>query len=67
MSPVLFNVIVDDLENVMPNNLSIKSCKYADDCTQDEIVALGSTSLIKKALQTLQEWIIDNRMRINLR
>ena len=65
MSPTLFNVNVDDLENAMPNNLSIKTCKYADDCTQDEIVALGSTSHMQKLLETSEEWAVDNRMRIN--
>ena len=60
MSPMLFNVHVDDLENVMPNYLSINTCKYADDCTQDEIVALGSTSHIQKVLETSQKWAIDN-------
>ena len=65
MSPMLFNVHVDDLENVMPNNLSINTCKCADDCTQDEIVALGSTSHMQKVLETSQEWAVDNRMRIN--
>ena len=65
MSPMLFNVHVDDLENVMPNNLSINTCKYADDCTLDEIVALGSTSHMQKVLETSQKWAIHNRMRMN--
>ena len=65
MPPMLFNVHVDDLENIMPNNLSIKTCKYADYCTQDEIVALGSTSHMQKVFETSQEWAIDNRIRIN--
>ena len=32
----LFNVRVNDFEDSVPDHLSINTCKYADDCTQDE-------------------------------
>lgn len=47
ISPTLFNVHVNDLETSIPEQLSINTCKYADDCTQDEGVAQGSCRLSK--------------------
>jgi retron-type reverse transcriptase len=41
----LFNVRVNDFENSVPDHLSINSCKYADDCTQDEFFFPSSTGV----------------------
>ncbi|CAB4019270.1 Hypothetical predicted protein [Paramuricea clavata] len=43
MSPALFNIRINDIENSIPDGLSINICKYADDCTQDEVVSQGIT------------------------
>ena len=42
ISPVLFNVIINDLEDAVPNHLPISTNKYADDCTQHELISLNS-------------------------
>ena len=34
ISPTLFNVHINDLEDSIPGHLNVSSCKYADDCTQ---------------------------------
>ena len=38
ISPTLFNVHINDLEDTVPVHLQVSSCKYADDCTQCDIV-----------------------------
>jgi hypothetical protein len=62
ISPSLFNVYVNDFENSVPDHLSINTCKYADDCTQDEVVAQETTSHI---LDASQKWATENKMKIN--
>ena len=37
ISPTLFNVHINDLEDAVPNHVNIDTCKYADDCTQYQI------------------------------
>ena len=44
ISPTLFNVHIDDLEDSVPDSLVVDTWKYADDCTQDESVQLGASS-----------------------
>ena len=41
ISPTLFNVHINDLEDTGPNHVNIDTCKYADDCTQYQIVERG--------------------------
>ena len=65
ISPTLFNVHVNDLENSVPDQLLINTCKYADDCTQDEVVAQGTTSHMQEALEAMQTWAIESKMTIN--
>ncbi|CAB4001587.1 Hypothetical predicted protein [Paramuricea clavata] len=50
ISPTLFNVHVDDLEDCIPNYLDINTHKYADDCTQDEVIPYGSTTNMQEVL-----------------
>jgi hypothetical protein len=45
ISLTLFNIHVYDLETSIPEQLSINTCKYADDYTQDEVVTQGSCSI----------------------
>ena len=49
MSPALFYIHINDIENSIPDGLSINICKYADDCTQDEVVSQGSSSHMQEA------------------
>ncbi|CAB4018468.1 Hypothetical predicted protein, partial [Paramuricea clavata] len=51
MSPALFNIHINDIENSIPDGLSINICKYADDCTQDKVVSQGSSSHMQEALE----------------
>ena len=44
ISPILFNVFVDDPEDAVPNDLTVNTCKYADGCTQDELIYPDSQS-----------------------
>jgi retron-type reverse transcriptase len=44
ISPNLFNVHINDLEDTVPNLVNINTCKYADDCTQYQIVERGTCS-----------------------
>ena len=59
-SPTLFNVHANDLENSVPDHLSINTCKYADDCTQDEVLARGTASHMQEVLDPT-----ENMMKIN--
>ncbi|CAB4036656.1 Hypothetical predicted protein [Paramuricea clavata] len=65
MSPALFNIHINDIENSIPDGLSINICKYADDCTQDKVVSQGSSSHMQEALEAVQEWSNRNKMTIN--
>ena len=38
ISPTMFNVHINDLEDSIPGHLNVSSCKYADDCTQCNII-----------------------------
>ena len=60
ISPVLFNIHINDIESSIPDRLSINSCKYADDCTLDESVSQGSISHMP-----VQDWSTRNNMTIN--
>ena len=42
ISPTLFNVFVNDIDDCCPPGVSISTCKYADDCTQYEVMPTGS-------------------------
>jgi hypothetical protein len=38
LSYTLFNVHMNDIEHSVPRHLEVSSCKYADDCTEYDIV-----------------------------
>ena len=65
ISPTLFNVHVDDLEDCIPSYLDINTHKYADDCTQDEVIPYGSTSNMQEVLDTMNDWALRNKMKLN--
>jgi hypothetical protein len=44
ISPTLFNIHVNDLEDTLTNNNPTNTHKYADGCTIDEVVANGALS-----------------------
>ena len=67
ISPMLFNVYIDDLEDEIPANLTVDTSKYADDCTLDPAVAAGEVSHVQQALDIIQNWSVSNRMTINVK
>lgn len=67
ISPALFNVHINDLEDAVPNHLNIDTCKYADDCTQDQVVSVGKTSHIQNAVDAVVNWAETNKMVINVK
>ena len=62
ISPILFNVFVGDLENALPDHLIVNTCKYADDCTQDELMSSESQSNMQEVVNAASSWAIDNKM-----
>ena len=49
----LFNVHIDDLDGSVPTYLNDNTCKYADDCSQHEIVLQHETNLMQQVLNTM--------------
>ena len=58
ISPMLFNIYI-------PNELSTVTCKYADDCSQYELVSIGQNSKVPEAVNFLKDWAIQNKMELN--
>ena len=65
ISPTLFNVFVNDIDDCCPHGVSISTCKYADDCTQHELVPTGSDSHTQVKMGNLEAWAVRNKMEIN--
>jgi retron-type reverse transcriptase len=51
MSPTLFNVHINDLKDTVPNLVNINTCKYADDCTQYQIIERDTCSSMQEAVE----------------
>ena len=67
ISPMLFNVYIDDLEDEIPANLTVDTSKYADDCTLDQAVGAGEISHVQQALDIIKNWSVSNKMTINVK
>jgi hypothetical protein len=67
ISPMLFNVYIDYLEDEIPANLTVDTSKYADDCTLDQAVGAGEISHVDQALDIIQNWSVSNKMTINVK
>ena len=67
ISPSLFNVHINDLEDAAPSLINIDMCKYADDCTQYQIVEKGMCSIMQEAVNELDRWAETNKMVLNPR
>jgi hypothetical protein len=39
--------------------------KYADDCTQGEVILYGSTSNMQEVLDAVNDWALRNKMKLN--
>lgn len=64
ISPTLFNVVVNDIEDCSPHGLAVNTCKYADDCTQYELVPHDSSSHMQEVLNDLESWAVRNKMEL---
>ena len=65
ISPTLFNVYVNDIEDSIPNSLAVGTYKYADDCTLDESVKEGDVSNMQEVLNCMRTWADHNKMTLN--
>ena len=61
----LFNEYINDLEDNIPKEIDVNTSKYADDCTQDQIVERGERSSMQKVINKLRKWADNNRMALN--
>ena len=58
ISPTLFNVHVNDIEDCIPRGIPVSTCKYADDCTLYELVFKDSVSQMQDAVTHLERWAV---------
>ena len=65
ISPTLFNVHVNDIEDCIPRGIPVSTCKYADDCTLYELVSKDSVSQMQDAVTHLESWAVQNKMELN--
>ena len=65
ISPTLFNVHINDSEDAVPNHVNIDTCKYADNCTQNQIVERGTCSTMQAAVDELSGWANTNKIVLN--
>ena len=65
ISPTLFNVHINNMEDSIPDHLMINTNKYADDCTQDEVVGIGALSHIQETADAMTNWATENKMIVN--
>ena len=65
IAPTLFNTYIDDLESTLPEQLKVSTEKYADDCTQHEVVSAAFSSNLQQSINEVNNWATLNRMTIN--
>ena len=51
LSPALINIHINDLEDSIPDDLVVDTTKYADDCTEDQLVEQGMSSSMQVAIE----------------
>ena len=64
ISPLLFNVFIDDIDDAIPVNLRdrVRVCKYTDDCTFYESISTNDESSMQVVLNSIHEWTTSNLM-----
>ena len=62
ISPMLFNIYINDMEDCIPNELPTTTCKYADDCSQYELVSTEPNSRMQEVVNFLEDWATQNKM-----
>jgi hypothetical protein len=51
--------------NYVPEYPEINTCKYADDCNQDEQVNHGKENHMQEVLDSMNSWVEVNKMSLN--
>ena len=62
ISPILFNVHISDLEDSIPDHLTINTNKYADDCTLEEVIERGLSSHVQESTNAIINWVAENKI-----
>ena len=65
ISPTVFNVHINDIEDSIHKSIEADAHKYADDCTLDESVKEGNVSHMQEVLNSMQKWADANKMALN--
>ena len=67
IASTLFNIYIDDLEDTLPEQLKVSTEKYADDCTQHQVVSAASGSNLQQSINEVKNWAALNRMTSNVK
>ncbi|CAB4013597.1 Hypothetical predicted protein, partial [Paramuricea clavata] len=65
ISPTLFDIHINDMEENVSEQACVNTIKYADDCTMDTSIRLGESSDLQSALDSVQSWAVENKMELN--
>ena len=65
LSPALFNIHINDLEDSILDYLVVDTTKYADDCTEDQLVGEGMSSSMQVAIDCICKWAEMNKIELN--
>ena len=64
VSPTLFNIHIDDMEDNVPDQANVNTHKYADDGTMDTFKRKRQSSLMQSALDSAHSWALKNKMEL---
>ncbi|CAB4011248.1 Hypothetical predicted protein [Paramuricea clavata] len=67
ISPTLFNIHINDMEDNVSEQTCVNTTKYADDCTMDTSIRTGESSDLQSALDSVQSWAVENKMELNVK
>ena len=65
ISPTLFNVHINDINDSIHKSMEADAYQYADDCTLDESVTEGNVSHMQEVLNSMQKWADANKMALS--
>ena len=65
ISPTLFNVHTNDIEDSIHKSIEADAHKYANDCTLDESVKEGNVSHMQEVCDSMQKWADADKMALN--
>ena len=65
ISPTLLNVYVNGIEECIPRETPVSTCKNADDCTLYELFSKDSVTQMQGAVIHLESRALQNKMELN--